>query len=188
MRFSAMLTISLAFLLSSCSKENTSSNDDTDFLKSAVNEEVDLLLKGAGVFEKVITNPLVKIDGCRFIVAGTIEFLKDGELEATIDFGDGECDNIATKTVDGETIEFELKKKRHQHKPGYELTKVIVEPIVKIEGCDYIVSGVIEFYKEDTWIVTIDFGDGECDEWATKTWDGGSKEFSMEDWKWREKN
>lgn len=30
-----------------------------------------------------------------------------------------------------------------------------------------------------TWLVTIDFGDGECDEWATKIWDGESKVFSM---------
>ncbi len=34
------------------------------------------------------------------------------------------------------------------------------------------VSGLIEFHDEnDNWIASIDFGDGECDEWATKTWD-----------------
>ena len=57
--------------------------------------------------------------------------------------------------------------------------KVIVEPLVSLEDCDYIVSGIIEFYKGDAWVATIDFGDGICDEWATKTWDGGSKDFSL---------
>jgi len=34
------------------------------------------------------------------------------------------------------------------------------------------VSGLIEFHDEnDNWIASIDFGNGECDEWATKTWD-----------------
>jgi len=34
------------------------------------------------------------------------------------------------------------------------------------------VSGLIDFHDEnDNWIASIDFGDGECYEWATKTWD-----------------
>ena len=34
------------------------------------------------------------------------------------------------------------------------------------------VSGLIEFHDEnDNWVASIDFGDGECEEWATKTWD-----------------
>lgn len=34
------------------------------------------------------------------------------------------------------------------------------------------VSGLIEFHDEnDNWVASIDFGGGECDEWATKTWD-----------------
>jgi hypothetical protein len=34
------------------------------------------------------------------------------------------------------------------------------------------ISGLIEFHDEnDNWVASIDFGDGECDEWATKTWD-----------------
>jgi hypothetical protein len=41
------------------------------------------------------------------------------------------------------------------------------------------VAGVIDFYESDQWVATLDFGDGTCDEWATKTWDGGSKQFSM---------
>ena len=34
------------------------------------------------------------------------------------------------------------------------------------------VSGLIEFHDADSnWVATIDFGYGECDQWATKTWD-----------------
>lgn len=170
-----LFALSLA-IFTSCSKENKSSKDDEMF-KSATYVEADLDLKGDGDFEKVITKPLVKIEGCKYIVEGTIEFQKSGEVIAIIDFGDGTCDDIATKTVDGVTSEFSLNK--GGDKEGY--YKVITEPIVKKEGCDYIVSGIIEFYndKDNSWLATMDFGDGTCDEWATKIWDGGSKEFSM---------
>ena len=31
---------------------------------------------------------------------------------------------------------------------------------------------LIEFYDTDSnWVATIDFGSGDCDQWATKTWD-----------------
>ena len=55
--------------------------------------------------------PLVKIDGCDYIVEGKIEYIKDGTVVATVDFGDGQCDDIATKTVDGKDYEFKLNKK-----------------------------------------------------------------------------
>lgn len=171
-----LFAISLVFVSTSCTKNDASSKDD-DMLKTAAYEQADLDIKGDGNFEKVITKPLVKIAGCKFIVEGTIEFRKNGEVVAIIDFGDVICDDIATKTVDGVTTEFTLKKSGDKEK----YYKIIAEPIVKMEGCDYIVSGIIEFYskKDNSWLATIDFGDGECDEWATKTWDGGSKEFSM---------
>ena len=50
------------------------------------------------------------------------------------------------------------------------------------------VSGLIDFYDTDSnWVATIDFGSGECDQWATKTWDTtvfpdspeGEKRFSV---------
>ncbi len=76
---------------------------------------------------------------------------------------------------------------------GY--TEVEVNPIVKI-NCDFDrakeiltpVSGLFEYYDADgNWIASIDFGDGTCDEWATKTWDvemfpeypAGSEQFSV---------
>lgn len=178
-----LMAISLAFFITACNKENTSKNDEADMLKSVADIEADLNLNGDEI-EKVITNPLAKIDDCNYIVSGTIEFLQDGELVAVIDYGDGVCDDIATVTKEGETFEISLKKKEKEDW----FYKVVTEPIVKIEGCDYIASGIVEFYstKDDSWLATIDFGDGECDEWATKTTQEGTFEFSMEEWGWKE--
>ena len=62
-------------------------------------------------YTKNILIPLERIDGCDYVVKGKIEYIKDGALVATVDFGDGECDDIATKTVDGVDHEIKLNKK-----------------------------------------------------------------------------
>ncbi len=52
------------------------------------------------------------------------------------------------------------------------------------------VSGLFEYYDLDNyWVASIDFGDGTCDEWATKSWDvnvfpdypSGSEDFLVFD-------
>lgn len=172
-RVFALFTISLVFVLTACNKEKTTVENDIDY--KTLSQQEDFVIEGNGRFERVITKRLIKPDDCRFIVSGTIEYRMNGEVMAIVDFGNGTCDNIATKTVRGKTTRFKLDA----NKGDSNYRKVITEPLVKLEGCDYIVSGIIEFYKDETWVVTIDFGDGECDEWATKTWDGGSKVFSM---------
>tara|TARA_B110000263_G_C14817356_1_gene289183 strand:- start:38 stop:433 length:396 start_codon:yes stop_codon:yes gene_type:complete len=81
---------------------------------------------------------------------------------------------------------------------GY--TEVEVNPIVKT-NCYFSewnknvmtpVSGLFEYYDADgNWVASIDFGDGTCDEWATKTWDvaifpdypSGTDDFSVFDYK-----
>lgn len=169
-----ILTLSLMVLFTACNKNNDLKSLDEEFK----NQEADLEFSEYGDFQKVITKPLVKRDDCKYVVEGTIQFLKGDKIVAIIDFGDGSCDNLATKTIGDKVIVFTLDKKGNAGK-DYSFTKVIVEPLVKIDDCDFIVSGIIEFYKDDLWIATIDFGDGVCDEWATKTWDGGSKVFSL---------
>lgn len=77
---------------------------------------------------------------------------------------------------------------------GY--TEIEVSPIVKI-SCYFQdwdkdvmtpVSGLLEYYDADgNWVASINFGDGSCDQWATKTWNvdifpdqpSGTKEFSV---------
>jgi hypothetical protein len=111
------------------------------------NEVDNLVINGDGEYEKVIINPLVKIESCKYVVEGTIEYRMDDVVIAIIDFGNGECDNIATKTVDGETIEFTLDKDQSKGKDD-DYQKVITKPLVKIEGCDYIVEGTMEYFKK----------------------------------------
>ena len=62
-------------------------------------------------YTKNILIPLERIDGCDYVVKGKIEYIKDGAVVATVDFGDGECDATATKTVDGVDHEIKLNKK-----------------------------------------------------------------------------
>ena len=54
------------------------------------------------------------------------------------------------------------------------------------------VSGLFDYYDtDDNWVASIDFGDGTCDEWATKTWNvdvfpdypSGTNDFSVFDYK-----
>lgn len=132
-------------------------------------------------YEKVIVNPLEKLEDCKFIVAGTIHYLLDGVVVAIIDYGDGTCDNIATKTVDGETTEFKLDDGGSD-----KYKKVVVEPLIKIEGCKYITAGIIELYENKTGelVCIFDWGDGTCDDVCTKIdpKDGTSTDFSLNDY------
>jgi len=77
---------------------------DNKFLKTGsgiitVNEDM--------VFEREIIDPLLVDRACRFILSGVVEITKNGE-SMIIDYGDGECDNLAVVTKDGESEEIEL--------------------------------------------------------------------------------
>ena len=83
-------------------------------------------------------------------------------------------------------------------KEGY--TEIEVNPIIKL-NCYFSdwnkdimtpVSGLFEYYDIDgNWVASINFGDGTCDEWATKTWNtnvfpdfpSGSENFSVFNYK-----
>ena len=94
-------------------KEGSVSKDNID---DSVSEADYISIKSSNTdntntYKKNILIPLVKIDGCDYIVEGKIEYIKTGTVVATVDFGDGQCDDIATKTVDGVDHEFKLGKK-----------------------------------------------------------------------------
>jgi hypothetical protein len=76
---------------------------ETEGQSSGVNREGDS-------YTRTITAPLVKPRNCRWFVQGTIEFVT-GENTATLDYGDGTCDRIATLTVNGETREINLRRR-----------------------------------------------------------------------------
>lgn len=55
-----------------------------------------------------ITSPLICKNGCFYPVSGIIEINTVGEDLQTIDYGKGECDNLATQTVGGVSTEIKL--------------------------------------------------------------------------------
>lgn len=81
---------------------------------------------GLDSYKKEIVNPLVRIGDCRFIVEGVVEITLNGTLISTLNYGDGECDEIATMTnSEGETIEVDLfnckmKGNQNQYKKQYQ--------------------------------------------------------------------
>jgi hypothetical protein len=56
-----------------------------------------------------ILTPLRKELVCRFIVSGTIEIRPENLPVRLLDYGDGECDNIATVTINGEVYTIYLR-------------------------------------------------------------------------------
>ena len=108
----------LVFLLGCSSsdlseKEEKVSEENIDF-SSAEGDYINIRSSNTAskkTYTKNILIPLERIDGCDYVVKGKIAYIKDGAVVATVDFGDGECDNIATKTVDGVDHEIKLNKK-----------------------------------------------------------------------------
>ena len=131
--------------------------------------------------EKKIAKELVKQDNCSYIVEGTVDYLKDGKVVATVDYGDGTCDDLATKTVNGESKVIKLKGRMKKGKKGRKekYRKTVVSPLVKLENCSYIVEGTVEYLKDGKVAATVDFGDGTCDDKATKTVDGKTVEITL---------
>ena len=105
------------------------------------------------------------------------------------------CEKDVTETIisnDGVQARLAYTEK------GY--SEIEVNPIVKI-NCYFQdwdkdvmtpVSGLFEYYDSDgNWVASIDFGNGTCDEWATKTWNvdvfpdspSGTNDFSVFDYK-----
>lgn len=62
-------------------------------------------------YTHTITSPLVIKNACRWIVQGTIELVV-GDKTAVLDYGNGDCDNYATMTINGEVKEIRLRGKR----------------------------------------------------------------------------
>lgn len=61
-------------------------------------------------FTREIISSLWKKIGCRFITTGTVLIQAEGRPDVILDYGNGECDAIATVTVDGESREINLKR------------------------------------------------------------------------------
>jgi hypothetical protein len=78
--------------------------EDDKFMKSGKGTiTVNDVLK----YNKTITEPLLIDRTCRYPLSGIVEITR-GDETMTIDYGAGECDNIALVTKDGESEEIEL--------------------------------------------------------------------------------
>lgn len=60
-------------------------------------------------FSTSITSGLIKRSDCKFITSGSLDLTPSGLKTRTIDFGNGACDDKATFTVNGQTVEFTLR-------------------------------------------------------------------------------
>ena len=60
-------------------------------------------------YSKTITDGLVKLGDCRDIVSGKVEYSQGAVVIATLDYGDGTCDEVASLTTGGTTTEITLK-------------------------------------------------------------------------------
>ena len=66
----SILALGLMILISSCKKDESYDKSD-DMFKGL---DADLVFLEAGDFEKIVVKPLVKLDDCKYVVEGTIEF------------------------------------------------------------------------------------------------------------------
>jgi hypothetical protein len=57
-----------------------------------------------------VLSPLVKAIGCQYIKAGKLSIKRAGKKDATLDYGDGTCDDKGTMTVGSWTKEVTLRK------------------------------------------------------------------------------
>jgi len=63
-------------------------------LSSCLKDKEDCKFKSKYIYE-----PIVFDDSCNCIVSGKVKYLKDCQTAALVDYGNGECDNIAIKTI-----------------------------------------------------------------------------------------
>jgi hypothetical protein len=179
------LVMVVAVTVYSCQKE-TSKPMDTFSLEVA-SEEANVRLSSTDYTTSYSQDTEQDAEGN--YTKGTLQYIVNNEVEATVDFGNGASNYKAHLTKDNETKEFDLKC--HKAKSMYK--KVIVKPLVKTDDCKYIVEGVIKYFdaKDGEYVATVDFGDGTCDEWAMKSWPdspkykAGKKKFSLDYWKYK---
>ena len=60
-------------------------------------------------YTRVITDPLIILGDCANPVQGIIDYSKNNTVIAELNYGDGTCDNKATLTTNGSTVDITLK-------------------------------------------------------------------------------
>jgi len=171
------------FLFTSCEKDQL---QDT-FEQEVGNEYATVVLPSSN-YQSRVAQTLTNVEGSPYYTGGVIEYVDNGEVIATVNFGDANQNDEAMLTMNGTTSKISLK----QNQTSSSFSKIIIKPLVKIPGCDFIVEGIIKYVKNGDTIAAIDFGDGTCDEFAFKTWIDKNnkiqtKKFSLKKWKKKHK-
>lgn len=63
-------------------------------------------------YTREITDPLIRLGDCFHPVQGLVQYSQNSTVLATLDYGTGECDNLASLTTDGTTVEIELRDRK----------------------------------------------------------------------------
>lgn len=71
--------------------------------------DASVTLANLWTWEQEIINPLRVELACRFIVSGTVEIQRDDNPAWILDYGTGNCDNVATVIIDGVTYTIYLR-------------------------------------------------------------------------------
>lgn len=61
-------------------------------------------------YTREITTPVLRLGTCFFPVQGTIQYNKNNVVMAVLDYGSGDCDNLATLTTNGATVDIILRE------------------------------------------------------------------------------
>ncbi|MCY1719835.1 hypothetical protein OU798_05745 [Prolixibacteraceae bacterium Z1-6] len=85
--------------------------DQTDDVVTISGNEVGEM--NGETWQKRIATPLKRAGGCKYIVEGIVEITLDGVLISSIDYGNGDCNNVATVTdAEGVVSEIDLTKNK----------------------------------------------------------------------------
>ena len=62
---------------------------------------------------------------------------------------------------------------------GSSFSKTIIDPLIKTGTCRFIVQGVVSFTYNSEFFAELDYGDGTCDDIATITKDGETRQITI---------
>jgi hypothetical protein len=67
-------------------------------------------------WSKTIKEALIRLGSCRHYVKGVVEYVVNNKSVASLNYGDGTCDNLAVMTANGTQVEIELQDKQAKSK------------------------------------------------------------------------
>ncbi|MFT4524306.1 MAG: flagellar hook assembly protein FlgD [Bacteroidia bacterium] len=177
MRKTILIFTAIAASLTACKKDG----DTTDNMVAFAARYGQTITVPTTDFVAEETEQLVRANDHSQYTSGEVTYKVNGNEVAKINFGHGtEAQALVTKDGSSETVS--LKEDDKGDKEDYD--KVVIEPLVYSEECGYVISGIIDFMHEGTWVARFDYGDGTCDDLITKYTEDNTAGyvFSMNDY------